>query len=328
MEKTDVTKCKVAVLAGGWSDEREISLDSGRACAKALGQAGFEGVELLDVADPDFIPSLMNGGFDVAFVAMHGRYGEDGCVQGLLEILHMPYTFSGVLTSAIATEKDYAKSRFRSAGIPTAKGRKLPAGHIPDEAEVDSLVNLLGLPLFVKPAANGSSYGISMVHKASELADAVREAGKGGQRVIVEAGVKGTEITVPVIGNDDPMALPIIEVVKGADAEFYDLKVKYEPSELHHVMPARLDPDVYERAQRLAVLAHKTLGCRGASRSDFIVTADGNPVILETNTIPGMTETSLLPDSARAAGIEFPELCRRFVEWALEDAQEKDAQEN
>jgi D-alanine-D-alanine ligase len=123
---------------------------------------------------------------------------------------------------------------------------------------------------------------------------------------------------VPVIGNDDPMALPVVEVVAGADAEFYDLKVKYEPSELHHVMPARLDPEVYERAQRLAVLAHKTLGCRGASRSDFIVTADGTPVILEINTIPGMTETSLLPDSARHAGIEFPELCRRFVEWALE----------
>lgn len=318
MDKTDVTQCKVAVLAGGWSDEREISLDSGRACAKALGQAGFEGVELLDVAADDFLQRLTSGGFDVAFVAMHGRYGEDGCVQGLLEVLHMPYTFSGVLTSAVATEKDYAKSQFRSAGIPTAKGTKLSAGHVPDEAEANNLVDRLGLPLFVKPAANGSSYGISMVHKASELAEAVRRAGQGGQRVIVEACVKGTEITVPVIGNDDPVALPVVEVVAGADAEFYDLKVKYEPSELHHVMPARLDPEVYERAQRLAVLAHKTLGCRGASRSDFIVTADGTPVILEINTIPGMTETSLLPDSARHAGIEFPELCRRFVEWALE----------
>ncbi len=318
MDKTDVTQCKVAVLAGGWSDEREISMDSGRACAKALGEAGFEEVELLDVAADDFLQRLTSGGFDVAFVAMHGRYGEDGCVQGLLEVLHMPYTFSGVLTSAVATEKDYAKSQFRSAGIPTAKGTKLPAGHVPDEAEANNLVDRLGLPLFVKPAANGSSYGITMVHKASELAEAVRLAGQGGQRVIVEACIKGTEITVPVIGNDDPMALPVVEVVAGADAEFYDLKVKYEPSELHHVMPARLDPEVYERAQRLAVLAHKTLGCRGASRSDFIVTADGTPVILEINTIPGMTETSLLPDSARHAGIEFPELCRRFVEWALE----------
>ena len=322
MEKTDVTKNKVVVLAGGWSDEREISMDSGRACAKALREAGFEQVDLIDIADPDFTARLTAGGYDVAFVAMHGRFGEDGCIQGMLEVLHIPYTFSGVLASAVATEKDWAKSRFRSAGIPTAKGRKLPAGHVPDEAEVDNLVARLGLPLFVKPAANGSSYGISLVRKASELAEAVRLAGVGGQRVIVEACVKGTEITVPVIGNNDPIALPIVEVIAGDGAEFYDLKVKYEPSELHHIMPARLDPDVYERAQRLAVLAHKTLGCRGASRSDFIVTADGNPVILEINTIPGMTETSLLPDSARHAGIEFPELCRRFIEWALEDDED------
>lgn len=318
MDKTDVTQCKVVVLAGGWSDEREISMDSGRACAKALGEAGFEQVDLLDVADADFLAKLVAGSYDVAFVAMHGRWGEDGCVQGLLEVMHLPYTFSGVLTSAVATEKDFAKSIFRSNGIPTARGTKLAAGHIPDEVEVETLVDKFGLPLFVKPAANGSSYGISMVHEASQLAEAVRLAGEGGQRVIVEECVTGTEITVPVIGNDDPQALPIVEVVAGEGAEFYDLKVKYEPSELHHVMPARLPQDVYERAQRLAVRAHKALGCRGASRSDFIVKADGQPVILETNTIPGMTETSLLPDSARHAGIEFPELCRRFVEWALE----------
>lgn len=318
MDKTDVTQCKVVVLAGGWSDEREISMDSGRACAKALGEAGFEQVDLLDVADADFLAKLVDGSYDVAFVAMHGRWGEDGCVQGLLEVMHLPYTFSGVLTSAVATEKDFAKSIFRSNGIPTARGTKLAAGHIPDEVEVETLVDKFGLPLFVKPAANGSSYGISMVHEASQLAEAVRLAGEGGQRVIVEECVTGTEITVPVIGNDDPQALPIVEVVAGEGAEFYDLKVKYEPSELHHVMPARLPQDVYERAQRLAVRAHKALGCRGASRSDFIVKADGQPVILETNTIPGMTETSLLPDSARHAGIEFPELCRRFVEWALE----------
>ena len=318
MDKTDVTQCKVVVLAGGWSDEREISMDSGRACAKALGEAGFEQVDLLDVADADFLAKLVAGNYDVAFVAMHGRWGEDGCVQGLLEVMHLPYTFSGVLTSAVATEKDFAKSIFRSNGIPTARGTKLAAGHIPDEVEVETLVDKFGLPLFVKPAANGSSYGISMVHEASQLAEAVRLAGEGGQRVIVEERVTGTEITVPVIGNDDPQALPIVEVVAGEGAEFYDLKVKYEPSELHHVMPARLPQDVYERAQRLAVRAHKALGCRGASRSDFIVKADGQPVILETNTIPGMTETSLLPDSARHAGIEFPELCRRFVEWALE----------
>ncbi len=317
MDKTDVTQCKVAVLTGGWSDEREISLSSGRACEQALKEAGFAKVELIDIADDDFIPRLMAGGFDVAFIAMHGPFGEDGCVQGLLEVLHIPYTFSNVLTSAIASEKAYAKTLFRSAGIPVAEGVELPAGHVPDEGESASLVDRLGLPLFVKPASNGSSYGISLVHEAGELAEAVRLAGEKNQPVLVESYVTGTEITVPVIGNDTPTALPIIEVVTGDGAEFYDLKVKYEPSELHHVMPARLDPEVYGRAQELAVLAHKTLGCRCASRADFIVKADGTPVILEVNTIPGMTETSLLPDSARHAGIEFPELCRRFVEWTL-----------
>ena len=183
---------------------------------------------------------------------------------------------------------------------------------------MDAILAECGLPAFVKPATNGSSFGISKVNRREDLVAAIDAAFERDDKVLVESFVQGTEITVPVIGNDDPQALPIIEVIPGEGAEFYDLKVKYEPSELHHVMPARLDPEVYERAQRLAVLAHKTLGCRGASRSDFIVTADGTPVILEINTIPGMTETSLLPDSARHAGIEFPELCRRFVEWALE----------
>lgn len=318
MEKTDVTQCRVAVLAGGWSDEREISLSSGRACARALGEAGFEGVRLLDVADPRFVHDFLEGGYDVAFVAMHGRHGEDGCVQGLLEVLHVPYTFSGVLASAVATEKGMAKQVYRAAGIPTPEDVSLPEGHVPSDEECDELVERLGLPLFVKPCANGSSYGITRVTAVSQLAEAVRTAAAGGQRVLVEACVAGTEITVPVIGNDDLQALPVIEVVMGDGADFYDLTVKYEPSELHHVIPVRLPEGVAERAQELAVRAHKALGCRGASRSDFIVTADGTPYILETNTIPGMTETSLLPDSARHAGISFPELCRRFVAWALE----------
>lgn len=316
MSKTDVTQSKLVVLAGGWSDEREISLESGRACAKALGEAGFADVTLLDVAAPGFVCSLATGGYDVAFVAMHGRYGEDGCIQGLLEVLHLPYTFSGVLASAMGTEKEVAKAIYRQAEIPVPNGVDLPGGVRPDDALVEELVDRLGLPLFVKPTANGSSYGISRVNSADQLEAAVTLAGQGGGRVLVESCVEGTEITVPVVGNDDPEALPVVEIV--TNAEFYDLKVKYEPSELHHVIPARLSETSYVQAQELAVRAHKALGCRGASRSDFIVRVDGTPVILETNTIPGMTQRSLLPDSARHAGISFPELCRRFVELALE----------
>jgi D-alanine-D-alanine ligase len=205
---------------------------------------------------------------------------------------------------------------YRQAGIPTPENVVIKPGTVLSAAEQDELVERLGLPLFVKPACNGSSYGITRVTDISQLPAALELASSQGDNALVEQCITGMEITVPVIGNDDPQALPIVEIVTGA--EFYDLKVKYEPGELHHVIPARLSEDVYARAQELAISAHKALGCRGASRSDFIVTADGTPYILETNTIPGMTETSLLPDSARRAGIEFPELCRRFVEFALQ----------
>ncbi len=316
MTSQDVLGLKVVVIAGGWSDEKEISLDSGRACQKALTEAGFKGVDLLDAADGEFVFKLVAGGYDVAFVAMHGHYGEDGCIQGLLEILHMPYTFSGVLGSAVSTEKEIAKTLYRQAGIPTPRGTDVAAGTELTDDDIDRIVDELGLPLFVKPAANGSSFGVTRVASASQLREAVERASAGGDRALIEECVTGTEITVPVIGNDDPKALPIVEIVTGA--EFYNLKVKYEPSSMHHVIPARLEAGVYARAQELAVRAHRALGCLGASRSDFIVREDGTPVILETNTIPGMTENSLLPDSARHGGIEFPELCKKFVEYALE----------
>lgn len=316
MDREELLGKRVVVICGGWSDEREISLSSARECRAALVEAGFADVDLLDLAERDFLSRLVSGGYDVAFVAMHGRWGEDGCVQGLLEILHMPYTFSGVAASAAATEKEIAKAVYAAAGIRAPRGFDVASSTTLTDEQVDKVVESMGLPLFVKPAANGSSYGITRVTERAALNEAIRVAGAQGGRVLVEECVQGTEITVPVIGNDDPRALPIVEIVTGA--EFYDLKVKYEPSAMHHVIPARLEPGVYAKAQDLAVRAHRALGCRGCSRSDFIVTAEGDPVILETNTIPGMTAESLLPDSARHGGIEFPELCARFVEYALE----------
>lgn len=323
MTNEELTSLKVCVLVGGWSDEREVSVSSGTEVAEALREVGFAQVDVIDIADDDSVIRLAQGGYDVAFVAMHGRWGEDGCVQGLLEVLHIPYTFSGVLASAMGTEKDVAKVIYREAGIPTPEGVTIASGHAVSDEEADELVSRLGLPIFVKPAANGSSYGVTRVSEQSQLAAAVELAGSEGQDVLVESCVEGTEITVPVIGTAEPEALPIVEIVTGA--EFYDLRVKYEPGELHHVIPARLPEDVYARAQELAVRAHKALGCREVSRSDFIVTSDGTPVILETNTIPGMTSRSLLPDAARHAGIEFPELCRRFVAWAVEGSEEEGA---
>ncbi len=321
MNREELKKLKVVVLVGGWSDEKDVSWLSGANCQKALLKAGFSTVDVIDIAEKNLYEQLKEGDYDVAFPALHGRYGEDGCIQGFLEILHIPYAFSGVLASSVSTEKEFAKAIYRKAGIRAPKGIDIPAGYEPTADELAQMVDELGLPLFVKPSGNGSSFGITKVKQAEALPAAIKAASAKGGRVLIEECICGTEITVPVVGNEDAHALPIIEVVTGA--EFYDINVKYEPTELHHVIPARLDEKVYKKAQEQAIAAHKALGCLGASRSDFIVTADGEPVILETNTIPGMTENSLLPDSARHAGLEFSELCTRFVELAIEAYEQR-----
>lgn len=321
MNTEELKSLRVVVLCGGWSDERDVSITSGTECRKALLECGFKKVDLLDIAEERFAEKLAGGSYDVAFPALHGRFGEDGCIQGMLEVMHIPYAFSGVFASAVATQKEAAKVLYAKAGIRTPRGVDLPAGAKLTQEQKDALVSELGLPLFVKPSGNGSSFGITRVTESSKLQEAVDLAGSEGERVLIEECVAGTEITVPVIGNADPHALPIVEIVTGAD--FYDVKVKYEPAELHHVIPARLAPAVYAKAQDAAVAAHKALGCAGCSRSDFIVTQMGEPVILETNTIPGMTPASLLPDSARHGGIEFPELCAKFIELAVEGRASK-----
>lgn len=321
MNTEELKSLRVVVLCGGWSDERDVSITSGTECRRALLESGFKKVDLLDIAEDRFAEKLAGGNYDVAFPALHGRFGEDGCIQGMLEVMHIPYAFSGVFASAVATQKEAAKVLYAKAGIRTPRGVDLPAGAQLTQAQKDALVSKLGLPLFVKPSGNGSSFGITRVTESAKLQEAVDLAGSEGERVLIEECVAGTEITVPVIGNADPHALPIVEVVTGAD--FYDVKVKYEPAELHHVIPARLAPAVYAKAQAAAVAAHKALGCAGCSRSDFIVTEMGEPVILETNTIPGMTPASLLPDSARHGGIEFPELCAKFIELAVEGRASK-----
>lgn len=321
MNTEELKSLRVVVLCGGWSDERDVSITSGTECRRALLESGFKKVDLLDIAEDRFAEKLAGGNYDVAFPALHGRFGEDGCIQGMLEVMHIPYAFSGVFASAVATQKEAAKVLYAKAGIRTPRGVDLPAGAQLTQEQKDALVSKLGLPLFVKPSGNGSSFGITRVTESAKLQEAVDLAGSEGERVLIEECVAGTEITVPVIGNADPHALPIVEIVTGAD--FYDVKVKYEPAELHHVIPARLAPAVYAKAQDAAVAAHKALGCAGCSRSDFIVTEMGEPVILETNTIPGMTPASLLPDSARHGGIEFPELCAKFIELAVEGRASK-----
>lgn len=310
-----ITKARVAMLWGGWSNEREISHSSATSCKAALEEAGFNNVVLLDVAEPNFVENLMQSMFDVAFIAMHGKYGEDGSVQGLLEILHMPYTFSNVSACVLASNKATAKVLYKHAGLPVAPSMVLEKTAQVSAEKVEALLG--DYPFFVKPVCNGSSYGITKVKEANEFKEAVAYARKSSSRVLIECGIEGAEVTAPVLGYPEPFALPVVQINTGKDAEFYDLNVKYEPSELHHVIPAQLEADVIENIQDIAVQAHKTLGCSAASRSDFIVTKAGEPYLLETNVIPGMTSTSLFPDSAAHAHISFPELCTHFVEWAF-----------
>ena len=305
---------KVVVLAGGISDEREISLNSGAGAKNALIEAGYGTVELLDPGREGFLKDLVEGGFDVAFIALHGKGGEDGMIQNILEYLKIPYTGSNAIASACAVDKELAKLIYKENGIPVAVGVSVKKG---EEVDPIALAERVGRECFVKPAVNGSSYGVTLVKDPAELQGALDNSFNYGEKTLVEERLRGTEVTVGVIGDGESLrALPIVEICMPEQAEYYDLEVKYiDPTEIHRI-PARLEPAMYARVQELACAAHEALGCYGVSRSDFIVTERG-PVILETNTIPGMTETSLFPDEVRHAGGTFAEACAELVELAL-----------
>lgn len=306
-------ECKVALFAGGMSGEREISINSGKGARSALEEAGFQ-VEWIDPANKDDIKRLIEEHFNIAFLCLHGKMGEDGTVQGLLEMLGIPYTCSGVQASAIAMDKSKTKIIYEHAGLKTPRSCTLELG---DEYCVKDLVEYIGLPCVVKPATEGSSLGFHVVKEEAELEAAITETFEVDPLILVERFVPGREFTVAVLGNDDTRALPVIEIIPLA-GEHYDFESKYADGGSKHVCPAELEEalsvDLQEKAQR----AHKALGCRGVSRTDFLIDPDGEAWILETNTIPGMTATSLLPDAARAAGISFPEVCTKLIEYALE----------
>lgn len=303
---------KVAVLAGGRSGEREVSLKSGASAAGALEEAGFA-VEMIDPANKEELVKLIQGDFDVAFLTTHGKYGEDGILQGFLELLDIPYTGSGVLGSALAMNKSMAKMVYRSAGLPTAPSITLKKD---DEFNMDEIVGICTEHCVIKTATEGSSIGLYMAETVDEIKADIELAFEHGDEVLIEKFVKGREFTVPVIGNADAHALPIIEIVP--KNEFYDFESKYAPGGSQHICPAELSEEVTVAMQECAVAVHKALGCLGVSRTDFILEESGDFWILETNTLPGMTATSLLPDSARVSGMSFPELCTYFVQLALE----------
>lgn len=303
---------RVALLMGGRSAEREVSLNTGAQVSAALTAVGFDVVEI-DTGSDEFVVELNRAEADVVFICLHGRFGEDGTVQGLCELLEIPYVGSGVLASALAMDKVMSKHFYSCADIATPEYLVVKRG---EDVDYQAIVDALGEKSVVKPANEGSAIGVTIVHGKDELPAAVELAFKYDRTVLVEQFIAGTEVTVGVLGNDEPRALPTIEIVP--EHEFYDYESKYLPGMSRHIIPARISEADRHECERLAVAAHEALGCRGMSRSDLIVTDDGDCLLLETNTIPGMTQTSLLPDAARAAGIEFPQLCRTLVELAVE----------
>lgn len=304
---------RVAVLMGGRSAEREVSLNTGAQVASALAERGFDVVSV-DTGAPGFIGDLQSCGADVAFICLHGRFGEDGTVQGLLELLDLPYVGSGVLASALAMNKVMSKHFYANESLPTPDYVALRRG---EEVDFAAVVERLGGKTVVKPANEGSSVGMTIVHEPAELPAAIDLAFSCDPLVLVERFEAGVEVTIAVLGNRDAVALPTIEVV--AENEFYDYESKYVPGMSKHIIPARVSEEQRAECERLAVAAHVALGCAGMSRSDTIVAPDGRVLLLETNTIPGMTKTSLLPDAAAAAGITFPQLCERLVELAFQE---------
>jgi D-alanine-D-alanine ligase len=297
---------RVLVLMGGWSAEREVSLVSGAAVTSGLRAAGYDAVAFDVTRDLAALFSALMPAPDAVFNALHGRYGEDGCIQGLLDILGIPYTHSGVLASALAMDKPTAKRLFADAGVPVAE-------HVIAEREAVVRGAVMAPPFVIKPFNEGSSVGVKIVRSTDELARWAQEPWPYGSRVMVERFIAGRELTVAVMGD---RALAVTEIT--TERGFYDYDAKYAAGGSRHVVPAQLDPVVYAEAQRLAVLAHQTLGCRGVSRADFRF--DGESLYaLEVNTQPGMTPTSLVPEQAVACGISFESLVAWMVEHAACD---------
>jgi D-alanine-D-alanine ligase len=297
----------VAVLMGGWSAEREISLSSGKAVAAALEGEGYR-VSMIDV-DRDVAVRIAQAKPGVCFNALHGRYGEDGCIQGVLECLAIPYTHSGVLASSLAMHKERAKDVLRPAGVPVADAEVVTRKEALER-------HVIAPPYVVKPLAEGSSVGVVIVGEgANGPPKLIAEGGAMEESVMVERYIPGRELTCAVIGE---FVTEVVEIVPLNGLAFYDYEAKYAPGGSQHVLPANLSPDVYQLAQKYTCQAYTALGCRGAARADFRYdeTGTGELICLELNTQPGMTETSLVPEMAAYAGWSFGELVR----WMVEDA--------
>ncbi len=315
MESEAHQKMRIALIAGGRSSEREVSLSGASSVEQALDKTRYEVVrydsatELLQlVKDADTI--------DFALIILHGKYGEDGTIQGFLDMLAIPYQGAGVLGSALAMDKYLSKELYQRAGLPVAECLMVAAG---ERIEAENLVKQLGLPLVTKPVCEGSSVGVSIARTEDELEEGIAFARKYTDKgVLVEKFIDGREFACGVLGNEQPAALPVLEIIPGDRYSFFDYEAKYAPGASEEICPALIDQKVAEKMQEYAVKAHQVLHLRGYSRTDFLMETDGSLYILETNTIPGMTATSIYPQEAAAAGIDFTALLDRLIELGLE----------
>jgi D-alanine-D-alanine ligase len=306
-------KRTVALIYGGISSEREVSLNSGKQVYDALDKEKYDIIRYDPKTDLSRLVAEASQ-IDVALVILHGVYGEDGTIQGMLDLLDIPYQGSGVLGSAIAINKLVSKQLYEKAGIPVPDYivRKRS-----DAFDTSDVVGRLGLPVVVKPVNGGSSIAISIVKSEEELKAAVDAAHEHDEQVIIEAFIDGVELTCGVIGNDTLEAFPLIEIVPQSEYTFFDYEAKYTPGATQEICPARIDDTFAEKAQSYGIMSHSALYCQGYSRTDMIL-KDGEIYVLETNTIPGMTETSLLPQAAQAAGLSYSQLLDRLIDLSIE----------
>jgi D-alanine--D-alanine ligase len=308
---------KIAVVMGGPGAEREVSLNTGKAVLTALEDAGYDCLSI-DLNPAAFVDELRDKKIDIVFNALHGQYGEDGLMQGLLEFLSVPYTGSGVFASAAAMDKAVSKHLFLAANIPTPASRLYHKNQFKNVSDMaGEIINNFGMPVVVKPNAQGSSIGVSIVNDATGLEDALYEVFKYSLQVLVEEFIDGKELTVAILGSKSPEVLPVIEIVPNSGK--YDYHSKYTKGATNYLVPAPIDDTATEKTQKAALDAYNLLGCRGVGRVDIMLDKSGSPYVLEVNTMPGMTATSLVPKAAAAAGISFQELCERILLSAVEE---------
>ena len=308
-----MAKLRLALIAGGKSDEREVSLRGAAGVEKALDPEKYEVTRYDPATDLSRIAADADR-LDAAFILLHGVYGEDGTIQGFLDLLGVPYQGAGVLGSALAMDKNLAKIMYRLAGLPVAPWVMVEPGDLADTGRITASVKL---PCVVKPVRQGSSIGMTIVREAEQLLPALHLALRHDSEVMVEEYIKGRELTAGVLGNADPQALPLIEIIPDSRYDFFNYEAKYQPGASREICPAPVDEAVRKKAQDYAVRAHHALQLRGYSRTDMILSGD-ELYSLETNTIPGMTPTSLLPQAAAEAGLPFAALLDRLIELALE----------